>query len=609
MPPGVDFDPVVLEELNSARDRRLSVYTTASGRSGHRDPHDESVDDSAENETVSLFKERWESVDNFIADMSIFRKREPRMRVSDASSSNTQRSSTASSLLAASFDVISPVSTPNTSTRSSGNHDAVKVVLPSVEATPPPKGRDRSNTATSQATSTAPSTTPSTAPSTKTSKTNGSPSFPPSSRTYSDAGAYKVYSGIPLSPKEQARKEQKKREKEEKAAAIKLVKDRAKESAKANRLTDTTSHAFFPGLIGGGFLGGGGMFSASFAPTRASASSPPTAEKEFKVESRPLSSSKTKRSSSSGVKESGTAWDIHERERDRDREAETAARQARKKADREAERRRSKESEENVALRTKEVLFGLLPALVIDDANTSRTLPTLHQMSPTLQLPPGAYPMDASISTPPLAPSSPSRHPYAYDGGDDESDGSYLTPLDEAGMWESMFDPVQQSYVFQPQPSSPPPPSKEAMAKRQNTAPIPPSVYPLVASSPSNPRHGPSDHRRAATSPPAVHFARSRSPSPPVQIVESPGEDEHETLYIVHCVHPFRVPPGTVHLDLPFLNLEVGDVVDILLEDGHPNTHEGLPIYIDEGDDCMLVGRDERGDIGWCLASFVMPLM
>jgi len=64
-----------------------------------------------------------------------------------------------------------------------------------------------------------------------------------------------------------------------------------------------------------------------------------------------------------------------------------------------------------------------------------------------------------------------------------------------------------------------------------------------------------------------------------------------------------------MHLGLSFLTLDVGDVVDILLEDGHPSTHEGLPIYIDDGDDCMLVGRDERDNIGWCLASFVMPLI
>ena len=74
-------------------------------------------------------------------------------------------------------------------------------------------------------------------------------------------------------------------------------------------------------------------------------------------------------------------------------------------------------------------------------------------------------------------------------------------------------------------------------------------------------------------------------------------------------IHPFHPPPGARHQSLPFLDLEINDVVDILLEDGHPSQHPDLPIYVDDGDDCMLVGRDERENIGWCLASFVMPLV
>lgn len=82
-----------------------------------------------------------------------------------------------------------------------------------------------------------------------------------------------------------------------------------------------------------------------------------------------------------------------------------------------------------------------------------------------------------------------------------------------------------------------------------------------------------------------------------------------ETLYVVICVHPFHPPTSAWHRGLPFLHLETNDVVDVLLEDGHPSTHQDLPIYIDDGDDCMLVGRDERGGVGWCLASFVMPFV
>jgi len=61
-------------------------------------------------------------------------------------------------------------------------------------------------------------------------------------------------------------------------------------------------------------------------------------------------------------------------------------------------------------------------------------------------------------------------------------------------------------------------------------------------------------------------------------------------------------------MTLPMLTLHVGDTVQVLHEAGHPSEHT-LPIFVDDGDDCLLVARDERGNVGWLLASFVLPLM
>ena len=56
------------------------------------------------------------------------------------------------------------------------------------------------------------------------------------------------------------------------------------------------------------------------------------------------------------------------------------------------------------------------------------------------------------------------------------------------------------------------------------------------------------------------------------------------------------------------LRLQVGDVVDVLFEAGHPAQHRDLPIYVDDGDDTLLLARDEQGEVGWVLASFVLPI-
>ncbi|KAF7790946.1 hypothetical protein EIP86_001905 [Pleurotus ostreatoroseus] len=79
-------------------------------------------------------------------------------------------------------------------------------------------------------------------------------------------------------------------------------------------------------------------------------------------------------------------------------------------------------------------------------------------------------------------------------------------------------------------------------------------------------------------------------------------------LYQCHAIHPCSPPPGVSYRDIPFLTIRVGDIFDVLEEKGHPSQHRNLPLYIDDGEDCLLLVRDMHDDIGWALASFLFPV-
>ncbi|KAF9507775.1 hypothetical protein BS47DRAFT_1488683 [Hydnum rufescens UP504] len=261
---------------------------------------------------------------------------------------------------------------------------------------------------------------------------------------------------------------------------------------------------------------------------------------------------------------------------------EAAHRRSRRRSDREEERRRQREAEaHSVPQRTNDEFFDLIP-LHSTDASAP-TLPTLEQMSPL------------SISPRSFLADSPSRvrHPYTF-ASHPPSPSSPQSG--ELGMWESLFDASRQSYLF------------HSHGRVHSEHSLPP-LRPLAFTGTDVQTHfsGSASHDNAPVN---TLELRPVYNSPSLQYADpEPPTPEHETLYVVSCVHPFHPPNGAMHLGLSFLTLDVGDVVDILLEDGHPSTHEGLPISIDDGDDCMLVGRDERDNIGWCLASFVMPLI
>ncbi|KAF8325437.1 uncharacterized protein EI90DRAFT_2140053 [Cantharellus anzutake] len=483
--------------------------------------------DGNEHEISRLFRERWEGVDFAINGFSIVRKIVG-TRISGASSSldphvPVVRSSATSSLIAALSNealgaLASPVPTPGGS--SSSSHK-----------------RSRSNTASSHKGLDGAST--------GSSMLSSSMSPHPHWDATAALHAPTSVNGPPLTPLERERKEQKRREKADKAAAIKLSQDRAKaekERQKQEQKKTKTKDRELPVSVGIG----GPMFASSFA--------------------RPAEEKKQVEPTEHVIETSRRPGDGRD--------------------------------QNNVAKRAKDMLHGFMPINVPD---TTPSLPTLDSMSPLSPSPPGSYPMWRR-------PPAIQVHPY----GHEPKLSSPRAPVSHGpGTWESLFDASQQTYLFHDQ-------TEDYFSRDISTKFYP--DYPSASSSrrihsvSSNPeserlRMSPSYQGENSQIPLALSVTPGEPPGAEPNGDPDPPVAEHETLYIVSCVHPFRPPEGVTHLDLPFLSLDVGDVVDILLEDGHPSTHENLPIYVDEGDDCMLVGRDEQDRIGWCLASFVMPLM
>lgn len=123
---------------------------------------------------------------------------------------------------------------------------------------------------------------------------------------------------------------------------------------------------------------------------------------------------------------------------------------------------------------------------------------------------------------------------------------------------------------------------------------------------------------------PNTSSSRHRSPSLPLTITPEPSPSQasfspipnfnrrtisgippmYECRVIHHCQPPF----GVSYRGIPFSTLRVGEIFDILQEAGHPSTHPDLPLVLDEGEDCLLLVRDQADEIGWALASFLLPV-
>lgn len=79
-------------------------------------------------------------------------------------------------------------------------------------------------------------------------------------------------------------------------------------------------------------------------------------------------------------------------------------------------------------------------------------------------------------------------------------------------------------------------------------------------------------------------------------------------MYECRVVHPCYPPPNARYKELPFFTLELGNIFAVIQEHGHPSTHRGLPLVLDDGEDCVLLVRSRQGDLGWALASFLLPV-
>ncbi|KAA1476965.1 hypothetical protein DENSPDRAFT_785820 [Dentipellis sp. KUC8613] len=125
---------------------------------------------------------------------------------------------------------------------------------------------------------------------------------------------------------------------------------------------------------------------------------------------------------------------------------------------------------------------------------------------------------------------------------------------------------------------------------------------------PSISRRSSSRSRKNREYDPAPPYVSAPSQLQPQSQVVSPKWRHARTLYACRVIHECQPPDGVAYFGLPFFRLELGAVFGILREAGHPSTHRDLPLYVDDGDDCLLLARDERGEIGWVLASFLYPV-
>ena len=149
-------------------------------------------------------------------------------------------------------------------------------------------------------------------------------------------------------------------------------------------------------------------------------------------------------------------------------------------------------------------------------------------------------------------------------------------------------------------------PSRKPSFKRRLTETfLPNSSSPRHHRSPSAPGH------------PSPSISQSVTPS-----LSTPSSSRHQSrrpssggarvpwipsLYPCRVVHPCEPPAGVSYRDLPFFTLRVGDTYDVLQEAGHPALHDNLPLYVDDGEDCLLLVRNRSEDVGWALASFMLP--
>jgi len=79
-------------------------------------------------------------------------------------------------------------------------------------------------------------------------------------------------------------------------------------------------------------------------------------------------------------------------------------------------------------------------------------------------------------------------------------------------------------------------------------------------------------------------------------------------LYACEATIPFCLGRDALYDGIGFHRLEVGTRLGIIREVGHPCVHPALPVHVDDGEDCLLLAMDENSNVGWALASFLVPV-
>jgi len=149
-------------------------------------------------------------------------------------------------------------------------------------------------------------------------------------------------------------------------------------------------------------------------------------------------------------------------------------------------------------------------------------------------------------------------------------------------------------------------PSRKPSFKRRLTE----TLLPTSTTSSSRHRRSPSLPAGLSPSPSpnkSTFAGTSGSSSRHVSRRPSAGGAKIPSLYSCRVVHVCEPPPGVAYRDLPFFTLRIDDTYDVLQEAGHPSNHKDLPLYVDDGEDCLLLVRNQADDIGWALASFLVP--
>ncbi|KAF9012609.1 hypothetical protein BDQ17DRAFT_1344256 [Cyathus striatus] len=122
-----------------------------------------------------------------------------------------------------------------------------------------------------------------------------------------------------------------------------------------------------------------------------------------------------------------------------------------------------------------------------------------------------------------------------------------------------------------------------------------------------NPPRRPSNSRSNTSSFPQGSY-HQYDPEPALMPNRRDSWATRPAKYVCQVIHHCNPPPSVSYFSFPFFRLKEGEFFEVLQEAGHPSIHPKLPLYVDEGEDCLLLCRDSEGMVGWALASFLEPV-